>query len=97
MTDHQGDSSREKPEFLTLISVISHLMTCYSLRPCPVLAQKVENHLRVLLHSECSEELKDWRGVFEQLHGQWVHLSYRSSMQRLVGPIETVPIGVTKH
>lgn len=65
---------REGTDFLTLVAVTSHLMTCYATRPCPVLACKVAQHLRVLLEA-CGEDLGPWQGAFEKLHGQWVRLA----------------------
>ncbi|WP_022947072.1 hypothetical protein [Methylohalobius crimeensis] len=97
MSDYQDNSHQNQPDFLTLVSVISHLMTCYSLRPCPILARKVEQHLRMLLESECGEELRDWRRVFEQLHFQWIRLSSGSSIKWGEKFAETTAADVRKH
>lgn len=65
--------SLHEPDFPTLVAVISHLMTCYALHPCPILASKVAYHLRVLLATH-SEDLGPWSGSIEKLYDQWVGL-----------------------
>lgn len=53
-----------------------HLMTCYSLRPCPKLAWRVAEHLEVLL-GEYGEVFGPWQGTLGKMRDHW---RLRSSM-----------------
>lgn len=64
----------QKPDFLTLMAVTSHLMTCYATRPCPILARKAADHLQILLETH-EEELGPWWGSMEKLYHQWMRLA----------------------
>lgn len=76
-----------------LMAVICHLMTCYSVRPCPAIAARVEAHLRVLLEGPGGEELGGWRTNFEKLSVQWGNLARRFHPRGGVGEgMITLPV-----
>jgi hypothetical protein len=53
-----------------LIAVTFHLMTCYSLRPCPRLAAKIAEHLELLLQTH-GESFGPWQGTLGKMRDHW--------------------------
>ncbi|MCX8048157.1 MAG: hypothetical protein N3A55_00665 [Methylohalobius sp.] len=60
----------EPADLSSLVAVIFHLMTCYSLKPCPRLAGKVAEHLELLLEAE-SKTFGSWQGTLTKLRDHW--------------------------
>ncbi|BCX81304.1 hypothetical protein MIT9_P0882 [Methylomarinovum caldicuralii] len=84
--------SDQAPDFTALMTVTQHLMTCYTLRPCPVLARKVAYHLGVILSPPYREALGDWRGAIGKLREQWQRLATLDH-ERLRRQAAKVPVG----
>ncbi len=63
MNDQMPDSN--------LIAVTLHLMTCYSLRPCPRLAAKVAEYLEILLQTH-GEAFGPWQGALGKMRDHWM-------------------------
>lgn len=65
----------ELPDLVSLVAVTFHLMTCYSLRPCPRLAWRVAEQLDVLLQAY-GETIGPWQGTFVKLRDHWLVRTY---------------------
>ncbi len=65
----------EPPELSSLVAVTFHLMSCYTLRPCPRLAGKVAEHLEVLLNAH-GEAFGPWQGAFVKMRNYWLQLAF---------------------
>ncbi|MFN3920307.1 MAG: hypothetical protein ACK4JF_08510 [Methylohalobius sp.] len=64
----------DRPDLSSLVAVIFHLMSCYTLRPCPRLAAKVAEHLEVLL-TEYGEVFGLWQGTIVKMRAYWLQLA----------------------
>lgn len=62
--------THEPPELSSLVAVTFHLMSCYTLRPCPRLAGKVAECLEILL-TEYGEVFGPWQGTFVKMRDYW--------------------------
>ena len=58
-------------DIYTLMTVITHLTTCYAIRPCKPIADNIIRHLQHLLNSPSKELLGEWADNFNTLLKQW--------------------------
>ena len=58
-------------DLYTLMTVITHLTTCYAFRPCKPIADNIIRHLQHLLNSPSKALLGEWADNFNTLLKQW--------------------------
>lgn len=58
-------------DLYTLMTVITHLTTCYAFRPCKPIADNIIRHLQHLQNSPSKELLGEWADNFNTLLKQW--------------------------
>ncbi len=61
----------EERDFPVRIVLITHLMTCYAIRPSGQVAHGVAEHMKVLLESTETDVLDAWFPRFEILYTHW--------------------------
>ena len=66
----------------TLVTIICHLMTCYAMHPCEEISNNINRHLNVLLSSNASIELGEWKSTFIQLQIQWDAITRRYQQKK---------------
>lgn len=62
-------------DIYTLMTVITHLTTCYAFRPCKPIADNIIRHLQHLQNSPSKELLGEWTENFNTLLKQWQIIS----------------------
>lgn len=62
---------REVLDFPARIVLITHLMTCYAIKPSGLIAYSVAEHMRVLLESTETDILAACFPRFEKLYTHW--------------------------
>lgn len=64
---------KETVDFPTTITItiISHLMTLYALKPCEPLATRICRHIKVMLNSPATDSLGQWKERYRQILAHW--------------------------